>query len=148
MITLGSCTMKLNATAKMIPVTWAEFGQLLPFVPLDQAAGTLIIEPTKSEAKYELDRLINAMVSIRREIAKVKSGEWDATDNLLHNAPHTLAGICDRDWSRSRDRMLAADSAPEVHRNKFWPTVNRIDDVYGDRNLICSCPSIESYVEE
>ncbi|APE02767.1 glycine dehydrogenase (aminomethyl-transferring) [Alteromonas mediterranea] len=111
-------------------------------------AGTLMIEPTESEAKYELDRFINAMVSIRQEIAKVESGEWDATDNPLHNAPHTLADICDSDWNRSYDRMLAAYPAPEVHRNKFWPTVNRIDDVYGDRNLICSCPSIESYVEE
>ena len=111
-------------------------------------AGTLMIEPTESEAKYELDRFINAMVSIRQEIAKVESGEWDATDNPLHNAPHTLADICDSDWNRSYDRTLAAYPAPEVHRNKFWPTVNRIDDVYGDRNLICSCPSIESYVEE
>ena len=110
--------------------------------------GTLMIEPTESEAKYELDRFINAMVSIRQEIAKVERGEWDATDNPLHNAPDTLADICDSDWSRSYDRMLAAYPVPEVHRNKFWPTVNRIDDVYGDRNLICSCPSIESYVEE
>ena len=110
-------------------------------------AGTLMVEPTESEAKYELDRFINAMISIRQEIAKVESGEWDATDNPLHNAPHTLADICDSDWNRSYDRMLAAYPAPEVHRNKFWPTVNRIDDVYGDRNLICSCPSIESYIE-
>ena len=110
--------------------------------------GTLMIEPTESEAKYELDRFINAMVSIRQEIAKVERGEWDATDNPLHNAPDTLADICDSDGSRSYDRMLAAYPVPEVHRNKFWPTVNRIDDVYGDRSLICSCPSIESYVEE
>ncbi|MBQ4830969.1 aminomethyl-transferring glycine dehydrogenase [Alteromonas sp. MMG017] len=110
-------------------------------------AGTLMIEPTESEAKYELDRFVNAMISIRQEVAKVESGEWDATDNPLHNAPHTLADICDNDWNRSYDRNLAAYPAPEVHRNKFWPTVNRIDDVFGDRNLICSCPSIESYVE-
>lgn len=110
-------------------------------------AGTLMIEPTESEAKYELDRFVNAMISIRQEIAKVESGEWDATDNPLHNAPHTLADICDSDWNRSYDRNLAAYPVPEVHRNKFWPSVNRIDDVFGDRNLICSCPSIESYVE-
>lgn len=110
-------------------------------------AGTLMIEPTESEAKYELDRFVNAMISIRQEVAKVESGEWDATDNPLHNAPHTLADICDNDWNRSYDRNLAAYPAPEVHRNKFWPTVNRIDDVFGDRNLICSCPSIESYIE-
>ena len=111
-------------------------------------AGTLMIEPTESEAKYELDRFINAMISIREEIAKVESGEWDATDNPLHNAPHTLADICDNDWNRSYTRELAAYPAPEVHRNKFWPSVNRIDDVFGDRNLICSCPTIESYLEE
>ncbi|MFY0668614.1 MAG: aminomethyl-transferring glycine dehydrogenase [Alteromonas stellipolaris] len=110
-------------------------------------AGTLMIEPTESEAKYELDRFVNAMISIRQEIAKVESGEWDATDNPLHNAPHTLADICDSDWNRSYDRNLAAYPVPEVHRNKFWPSVNRIDDVFGDRNLICSCPSIESYIE-
>ncbi|AYA66612.1 aminomethyl-transferring glycine dehydrogenase [Alteromonas sp. RKMC-009] len=111
-------------------------------------AGTLMIEPTESEAKYELDRFIEAMVSIRNEIAKVESGEWDATDNPLHNAPHTLADICDSDWTRSYDRQIAAYPVESVARNKFWPSVNRIDDVYGDRNLICSCPSIESYIEE
>ena len=111
-------------------------------------AGTLMIEPTESEAKYELDRFIEAMVSIRNEIAKVESGEWDATDNPLHNAPHTLADICDSDWTRSYDRQVAAYPVESVARNKFWPSVNRIDDVYGDRNLICSCPSIESYIEE
>ncbi len=111
-------------------------------------AGTLMIEPTESEAKYELDRFVNAMISIRKEIAKVESGEWDATDNPLHNAPHTLADICDDNWDRGYDRMLAAYPAPEVHRNKFWPSVNRIDDVYGDRNLMCSCPTIDTYRDE
>ncbi|NMH59161.1 aminomethyl-transferring glycine dehydrogenase [Alteromonas ponticola] len=111
-------------------------------------AGTLMIEPTESEAKYELDRFINALISIRKEIAKVESGEWDATDNPLHNAPHTLADICDNDWNRSYDRTLAAYPVPEVARNKFWPSVNRIDDVFGDRNLMCSCPAIESYIEK
>lgn len=111
-------------------------------------AGTLMIEPTESESKFELDRFIEAMVHIREEIAKVESGEWDATDNPLHNAPHTLADICDSNWNRSYDRMLAAYPVPSVARNKFWPSVNRIDDVYGDRNLICSCPTLDSYIEE
>ena len=111
-------------------------------------AGTLMIEPTESEAKAELDRFIEAMIGIRQEIAKVESGEWDATDNPLHNAPHTLDDICDSDWNRSYDRHVAAYPVPSVARNKFWPSVNRIDDVYGDRNLICSCPSMESYREE
>lgn len=111
-------------------------------------AGTLMIEPTESEAKFELDRFIEAMISIRQEIAKVESGEWDATDNPLHNAPHTLADICDSDWNRSYDRYLAAYPVPIVARNKFWPSVNRIDDVYGDRNLQCSCAPIEAYRDE
>ena len=110
-------------------------------------AGTLMIEPTESEAQVELDRFIEAMIHIREEIAKVESGEWDATDNPLHNAPHTLADICDNEWTRSYDRMLAAYPVPAVARNKFWPSVNRIDDVYGDRNLICSCPDLDSYRE-
>ncbi|MGJ8680243.1 aminomethyl-transferring glycine dehydrogenase [Paraglaciecola sp.] len=110
-------------------------------------AGTLMIEPTESESKVELDRFIEAMVSIRQEIAKVEAGEWSATDNPLFNAPHTLDDICDNNWQRSYDRQLAAYPVASVARNKFWPSVNRIDDVYGDRNLICSCPSIESYQE-
>ncbi|NCT46767.1 MAG: aminomethyl-transferring glycine dehydrogenase [Paraglaciecola sp.] len=111
-------------------------------------AGTLMIEPTESEAKAELDRFIEAMLSIRAEIAKVESGEWDAIDNPLHNAPHTLDDICDNNWNRSYDRKLAAYPVAAVARNKFWPSVNRIDDVWGDRNLVCSCPDIDSYRDE
>jgi glycine dehydrogenase len=111
-------------------------------------AGTLMIEPTESEAQVELDRFVEAMIHIREEISKVESGEWDATDNPLHNAPHTLADICDDEWQRSYNRQLAAYPVPAVARNKFWPTVNRIDDVYGDRNLVCSCPDLDSYREE
>jgi len=111
-------------------------------------AGTLMIEPTESEAKAELDRFIEAMIGIREEISKVESGEWDAIDNPLHNAPHTLDDICESDWNRSYDRQTAAYPVPAVARNKFWPSVNRIDDVYGDRNLICSCPDLDSYREE
>jgi glycine dehydrogenase len=111
-------------------------------------AGTLMIEPTESEAKVELDRFIEAMVCIRAEAAKVETGEWSATDNPLHNAPHTLDDICDANWDRSYDRHTAAYPVASVAKNKFWPSVNRIDDVFGDRNLICSCPSIESYIEE
>ena len=108
-------------------------------------AGTLMIEPTESESKAELDRFIEAMLCIHAEIVKVESGEWDATDNPLHNAPHTLDDICDSNWNRSYDRKLAAYPVASVARNKFWPSVNRIDDVWGDRNLQCSCPSIDTY---
>ena len=108
-------------------------------------AGTLMIEPTESEAKPELDRFIEAMVCIRNEISKVESGEWTLEDNPLHNAPHTLADITDPTWNRAYSTAEAVFPVTAVTANKFWPTVNRIDDVFGDRNLICSCPSIDTY---
>ena len=86
-------------------------------------SGTLMIEPTESEAKAELDRFIEAMACIRAEIAKVESGEWDGIDNPLHNAPHTLEDICDSEWNRSYDRKLAAYPVTSVARNKFWPII-------------------------
>jgi glycine dehydrogenase len=107
-------------------------------------AGTLMIEPTESESKAELDRFIDAMLTIRAEIRKVEQGEWTAEDNPLHNAPHTLADITG-DWQRAYTREEAVFPQPWVAANKFWPSVNRIDNVYGDRNLFCACPPIESY---
>lgn len=111
-------------------------------------AGTLMIEPTESESKVEVDRFIEAMVSIRKEVAKVEAGEWTLEDNPLHFAPHTQADVLQNDWDRGYERMYAAFPVPAVAKNKFWPTVTRIDDVYGDRNLICSCPAVDSYREE
>ncbi|GAW94725.1 MULTISPECIES: aminomethyl-transferring glycine dehydrogenase [Colwellia] len=107
-------------------------------------AGTFMIEPTESESKVELDRFIEAMVCIRDEVRKVASGEWSSDDNPLHNAPHTLADITDT-WDRAYTIKEAVFPVPAAAKDKFWPTVNRIDDVYGDRNLICSCPPVESY---
>ncbi|MDH1625838.1 aminomethyl-transferring glycine dehydrogenase [Shewanella xiamenensis] len=109
-------------------------------------AGTLMIEPTESESKVELDRFIDAMVSIRAEIAKVEAGEWPADNNPLHNAPHTMADIMDPAFdSRPYSREVAVFPSAAVRTNKFWPTVNRIDDVYGDRNLFCACVPISDY---
>ncbi|GAA5131371.1 aminomethyl-transferring glycine dehydrogenase [Thalassotalea piscium] len=108
-------------------------------------AGTFMIEPTESESKVELDRFIEAMVCIRNEARKVESGEWSSENNPLHNAPHTLADITDANWDRDYSIAEAVFPVPAAAANKFWPTVNRIDDVYGDRNLICSCPPIEMY---
>ena len=108
-------------------------------------AGTLMIEPTESESKVEIDRLADALIAIRGEIAKVESGEWNETDNPLHNAPHTMDDIMDPTWNRAYDRELAVFPTQAVRNNKFWPTVNRIDDVFGDRNLHCSCVPIEEY---
>ncbi|HDZ56445.1 MAG TPA: glycine dehydrogenase (aminomethyl-transferring) [Pseudomonas xinjiangensis] len=107
-------------------------------------AGTLMIEPTESESKAELDRFIDAMLTIRAEISRVEQGEWTADDNPLHNAPHTLADITG-EWDRSYSRQEAVFPQPWVAANKFWPSVNRIDNVYGDRNLFCACPPIEAY---
>ncbi|NMD53119.1 aminomethyl-transferring glycine dehydrogenase [Shewanella sp. DNRA4] len=109
-------------------------------------AGTLMIEPTESESKVELDRFIDAMVSIRAEIAKVEAGEWPADNNPLHNAPHTMADIMDPAFdSRPYSREVAVFPSAAVRTNKFWPTVNRIDDVYGDRNLFCACVPMSDY---
>ena len=108
-------------------------------------AGTLMIEPTESEGKAELDRFIEAMTCIRDEIRKVEQGEWTVENNPLHNAPHTLADITDAGWDRAYTVSEAVFPVPAAAANKFWPTVNRIDDVYGDRNLVCSCPATDTY---
>lgn len=111
-------------------------------------AGTLMIEPTESESKAEIDRFIEAMIAIRQEIADVESGKLDAEQNPLKGAPHTLEDLIDPDWNRPYSAAYGAFPLASLKANKFWPTVNRIDNVYGDRNLFCACPSIESYAEE
>jgi len=108
-------------------------------------AGTFMIEPTESESKAELDRFIEAMISIHGEVQQVIAGQWTVDNSPLHNAPHTLADITEDNWDRAYSIQQAVFPVAGVAANKFWPTVNRIDDVYGDRNLICSCPSVESY---
>jgi len=107
-------------------------------------AGTLMIEPTESESKEELDRFISALIQIKAEAMKVKNGDWPADNNPLVNAPHT-AQVVTGDWDRPYSREEAAYPLAYVRDNKFWPSVSRIDDVYGDKNLICSCPDISSY---
>ena len=111
-------------------------------------AGTLMIEPTESESKQELDRFIDAMIQIRKEIAEVESGQLDAENNPLKNAPHTLADMLDDSWDRPYSKLQAAYPGATDERsagNKYWPSVNRIDNVYGDRNLFCACPGVEDY---
>ncbi|MGO4957339.1 aminomethyl-transferring glycine dehydrogenase [Luteococcus sp. Sow4_B9] len=115
-------------------------------------AGTLMVEPTESESKYELDRFCDAMIRIREEIAKVESGEWDVQDNPLVNAPHTLARVTADEWTHPYSRTEAAFPAGRhvgpiagSGQDKYWPAVARIDGVYGDRNLVCSCPPIEEF---
>ena len=107
-------------------------------------AGTFMIEPTESESKTEIDRFIDAMISIKAEIEAVHKGELDADNNPLINAPHT-AEVVTGEWQRPYSRQQAAFPMANLGAHKFWPAVGRVDDVYGDRNLICSCPSTDSY---
>ena len=108
-------------------------------------AGTLMIEPTESESKDELDRFCDAMLAIRAEIQAVQDGQISAEDSPLHHAPHTADQVTADHWDRPYTRQSAAFPAPWVYENKFWPAVARIDNTYGDRNLICACPPLESY---
>jgi len=108
-------------------------------------AGTLMVEPTESEDLEELDRFCDAMIAIREEMAKVKNGEWPLENNPLVNAPHTQVDLSAAEWDRPYSRELGCFPSPATKSWKYWPTVNRVDNVYGDRNLICSCPSIDNY---
>ncbi|MEH6630021.1 MAG: aminomethyl-transferring glycine dehydrogenase [Halopseudomonas aestusnigri] len=107
--------------------------------------GTLMIEPTESESKYEIDRLADAMIAIRKEIDRVASGELPLEDNMLSNAPHTAESMLSDTWDHPYSREEAAYPVSALRDGKYWAPVGRVDNVYGDRNLVCSCPSIESY---
>ncbi|MEE3036795.1 MAG: aminomethyl-transferring glycine dehydrogenase [Bacteroidota bacterium] len=109
-------------------------------------AGTMMVEPTESESKNELDRFISAMSSIRQEINTIVEKNLDKTNNLLKNAPHSMKLITSNQWDKPYTREQAAYPLEFVKNNKFWPSISRVDDAYGDRNLICSCASIENYV--
>ena len=106
-------------------------------------AGTLMIEPTESEDLAELDRFCDAMIAIRKEI---DAASTDDTNNVLKNAPHTLAMLTADTWVYPYTREQAAYPLEYIHENKFWPSVRRVDDAYGDRNLVCSCAPIEAYM--
>src|SRR5262245_17060750 len=105
-------------------------------------AGTLMVEPTESEDKAELDRFCDAMIAIRREIEDVLTGKVDSQDNVLKNAPHTAAVVTASEWRHPYTREQAAFPLPFVRERKYWPPVGRIDNTYGDRNLFCSCPPV------
>ncbi|MCE7577733.1 aminomethyl-transferring glycine dehydrogenase [Aliivibrio fischeri] len=110
-------------------------------------AGTLMVEPTESEDLAELDRFCDAMIAIREEMNKVEQGEWPLDNNPLVNAPHTQVDLMSDSWEHPYTREVACFPSSQSKDSKYWPTVNRVDNVYGDRNLICSCPSIENYEE-
>jgi len=110
-------------------------------------AGTIMIEPTESESQGELDRFCDALIHIYKEIKEIESGQADAKDNVLKNAPHTLAVITADDWKRPYSRRKAAFPQPYLTQNKFWPSVSRVNNTYGDRNLVCTCEPVSSYAE-
>jgi glycine dehydrogenase len=108
-------------------------------------AGTLMIEPTESESLAELDRFCDAMIAIRGEIRDIEEGRLDRKDNPLVNAPHTIGEVTADEWKHSYSRKLAAFPLPSLEHGKYWAPVSRVDNVYGDRNLVCSCPPMEEY---
>ncbi|WP_293786310.1 aminomethyl-transferring glycine dehydrogenase [uncultured Pedobacter sp.] len=111
-------------------------------------AGTLMVEPTESEPKHELDRFCDALIAIKKEIDQVENLTFDKTDNPLKNAPHTVSVITADNWDHAYSRQTAAFPLPYVLERKFWPSVGRVNDSHGDRSLICACPPVESYLEE
>jgi glycine dehydrogenase len=111
-------------------------------------AGTLMVEPTESEPKAEIDRFIDAMIAIRAEIRAVEQGRMDKADNPLKNAPHTAAEVMAEAWAHPYSREQAAFPLPFVKARKYWPPVKRVDNVYGDRNLVCTCAPLESYAQQ
>ncbi|MEW5879990.1 MAG: aminomethyl-transferring glycine dehydrogenase [Pseudomonadota bacterium] len=110
--------------------------------------GTLMVEPTESEAKHELDRFIDAMISIREEIRAVEEGRVDREDNPLKNAPHTAAMVTAETWAHDYSREQAAFPRPDLKRQKYWPPVARVDNAYGDRHVFCACPPVSAFAEE
>jgi glycine dehydrogenase len=109
-------------------------------------AGTLMVEPTESESIAELDRFADAMIDICSDIRRIKNGEADKTHNVLKNAPHTQESVLADEWEHPYSRMRAAFPLPWIKQNKFWPFTGRINDGYGDRNLVCTCEPIEAYL--
>ena len=110
-------------------------------------AGTIMIEPTESEDKGEMDRFCNALLQIREEIRAIENGTADKTENVLKNAPHTMTMVMADNWSKPYSRQEAAFALPYVQQNKFWPSVRRVNNTFGDRNLICTCEPTSAYAE-
>ncbi|MFN3952265.1 MAG: aminomethyl-transferring glycine dehydrogenase [Thermaurantimonas sp.] len=141
-------TFKRDANIEVVDIAkrLMDYGFHAPTVSFP-VAGTLMIEPTESENKHEIDRFCDAMISIRHEIDEIIEGTADKVNNPLKNAPHTLHLITSDEWSMPYSRQKAAFPLEFVKENKFWPSVRRVDDAYGDRNLVCTCEPISSYVE-
>jgi glycine dehydrogenase len=133
-----------NSTAEDVAKRLMDYGFHAPTLSFP-VAGTLMVEPTESESKYELDRFCDAMISIHAEMTAIENGSADAKNNLLKNAPHTADQIASDNWNRPYTREQAAFPAKDLHEYKFWPHVSRVDNVFGDRNPVCSCVGMENY---
>jgi glycine dehydrogenase len=139
----GSAHIEVEDIAKRL----MDYGYHAPTVSFP-VAGTLMIEPTESESKKELDRFCEALLSIRNEISEIESGIADPVDNVLKNAPHTAESVISDEWKHSYSREKAAFPTAWTRARKFWPAVGRVNNAYGDRNLVCTCPPVSSYAEE
>jgi glycine dehydrogenase len=141
------CILDLRAfksvTAEDVAKRLMDFGFHAPTLSWP-VAGTLMVEPTESESKYELDRFCEAMIAIHGEIQAIEAGQMDAQNNPLKHAPHT-ADLLAGEWNRPYSRQQAAYPAPDLADFKFWPAVARVDNVFGDRNLVCTCAGMEAY---
>ena len=133
-----------NSTAEDVAKRLMDYGFHAPTLSFP-VAGTLMVEPTESESKYELDRFCDAMISIHAEMTAIENGSADVKNNLLKNAPHTADQIASDNWNRPYSREQAAFPAKDLHEYKFWPHVSRVDNVFGDRNPVCSCVGMENY---
>jgi glycine dehydrogenase len=136
------CGISVDDVAKRL----IDFGYHAPTMSWP-VAGALMVEPTESESKAEIDRFCEAMLTIAREAREVQKGTWPADDNPLVNAPHTLAQVTADNWSHAYSRQVAAYPAERLLHDKYWAPVNRVDNAYGDRHLVCTCPPVEAYRE-
>ncbi|MFT7604615.1 MAG: glycine dehydrogenase [Saprospiraceae bacterium] len=138
----------LNISAEDVAKRFIDYGFHAPTLSFP-VAGTIMIEPTESESKDEIDRFCDALLAIRKEIDEIATGEADAESNVLHNAPHTLALVTSDNWPYPYSREKAAYPLDYLKTGfKFWASVGRVNNAFGDRNLICTCPPIEAYEEE
>jgi glycine dehydrogenase len=136
----ASCGVTVDDVAKRL----VDYGFHAPTMSFP-VPDTMMVEPTESESKRELDRFCDAMIAIRREIATIESGQADAENNPLRNAPHAYRTLVDEKWDHPYSREEAFFPAAQVREDKFWPPVGRIDNVYGDKHLACACPPMEAY---
>ena len=143
-IDLRPITAETGVTVDDVAKRLIDFGFHAPTMSFP-VAGTLMVEPTESEDKGELDRFIDAMVAIRGEIDRVARGEWPADDNPLARAPHTASDVTSDVWDRAYGREVAAYPVASLRARKYWPPVSRIDGAYGDRNVFCSCPPVSAF---